>query len=409
VNEPIEQTRDIDTLSPHPRNYNQHPPAQIERLAASLRQFGQVRPIVVHRDTIIAGHGVYMAAQHLGYQTLRVTQLPDDWTDEQAMAYLVADNETRRGAEPDDAELAALLDELQQADFNIAAMGFDEDEYGALLDGLTPELPIDTGVTSGARPSSRVLPLDFIYTWGAPDATCCIAVQAGLKYGVRSTDYRRRGLCPYVTQWPDLHRIVFVDNEYADYDHALHLSVVQELRPTYATVRDVMTREQCRDAGIAYYPLDTILAWAEEIAQYAENVIVIPKFDCIDNIPDCHMLGYSVPSSYGGTPLSVDLFRHRRVHLLGGSWKKQLEHLAALGDAVVSIDNNYINRMAEFGQFDNGDGHMQRVQDVGCRSTNNPRYAALALSFGLIATKVNELHATSAQASIDAQSQEEPV
>jgi DNA modification methylase len=141
VNEPTEQTRGIDTLVPHPRNYNQHPPEQIARIAKSLVRFGQVRPIVVHRDTIIAGHGVYMAAQHLNYQTLRVTQLPDDWTDEQAMAYLVADNETRRGAEPSDTELAALLDELQQADFDIAAMGFDEQEYSALLDGLTPDLP----------------------------------------------------------------------------------------------------------------------------------------------------------------------------------------------------------------------------------------------------------------------------
>jgi DNA modification methylase len=141
VNEPIEQTRGIDTLVPHPRNYNQHPPAQIERLAASLRQFGQVRPIVVHGDTIVAGHGVYLAAQHLGYTSLRVTQLPDDWTDEQAMAYLVADNETRRGAEPSDTELAALLDELQQQDFDLDSLGFDEVEYGALLDGLTPDLP----------------------------------------------------------------------------------------------------------------------------------------------------------------------------------------------------------------------------------------------------------------------------
>jgi hypothetical protein len=144
MTEPIETTRDIDTLAPHSRNYNQHPPEQIERLAASLRQFGQVRPIVVHGDTIIAGHGVYLVAQHLNYQTLRVTQLPDDWTEEQALAYLVADNETRRGAESDDAGLAALLDELQQADFDLNSLGFDEQEYSALLDGLTPELP-ETG------------------------------------------------------------------------------------------------------------------------------------------------------------------------------------------------------------------------------------------------------------------------
>jgi ParB-like chromosome segregation protein Spo0J len=55
MSEPIETTRGIDTLSPHPRNYNQHPPAQIERLAASLSRFGQVRPIVVHGDTIVYG------------------------------------------------------------------------------------------------------------------------------------------------------------------------------------------------------------------------------------------------------------------------------------------------------------------------------------------------------------------
>jgi hypothetical protein len=106
----------------------------------------------------------------------------------------------------------------------------------------------------------------------------------------------------------------------------------------------------------------------------------------------------------------VSLFANRRVHLLGGSWKKQLEHLAALGDAVVSIDNNYIQRMArQFGQYDDGEGNMQQLQAIGCGSANNPRYVALALSFGLIATKVNELHATSAQAPIDAQLQEEPV
>ena len=131
---------DIGALKPHPRNYNQHPMSQVKRIAASLRQFGQVRPIVVYRDTIIAGHGVYQAAQHLGYTSLRVTQLTDDWTPERAQAYLVADNETRRGAEPDGQELATLLDELS-GEFDLAALGFSEDDYSALLDELTPALP----------------------------------------------------------------------------------------------------------------------------------------------------------------------------------------------------------------------------------------------------------------------------
>jgi hypothetical protein len=403
MTEPTEQTRGIDTLVPHPRNYNQHPPEQIERLAASLQQFGQVRPIVVHRNTIIAGHGVYLAAQHLGYQTLRVTQLPDDWTDEQAMAYLVADNETRRGAEPSDTELAALLDELRPS-FDLNSLGFDEQEYGALLDRLTPDLPVDTGITSGARPSPRVLPIDLIYTLQMADCTCCLAVQAGWKYGIQSAQYR---LCPYTNELSGRHEVVFIDNDYFNYDHAVHLDAVRQLRPKYATVRDVMTPEQCQVENIQHYSLDQILDWAAELQQYAENVIVIPKYDCIDQIPEHYVLGYSVPTSHGGTPLSVSLFASRRVHLLGGSWKAQLEHLAALGDAVVSIDNNHIQRMArQFGQFDDGDGHMRQLQYIGCGSANNPRYVALALSFGLIAAKVNELHSTSAQAPIDAQLQE---
>jgi hypothetical protein len=141
MTEPTETTLPIAELQPHPRNYNRHPEPQVKRIAASLKKHGQVRPIVVHGTTIIAGHGVYQAAQHLGYQSLRCTVLPADWTDEQAMAYLVTDNETRRGAEPDVSELAALLDELQQ-DFDLDSLGFDEQEYSALLDGLTPDLPV---------------------------------------------------------------------------------------------------------------------------------------------------------------------------------------------------------------------------------------------------------------------------
>ena len=41
-------TIQIADYQPHPRNYNGHPDRQIERIAASLRKPGQVRPIVTH-------------------------------------------------------------------------------------------------------------------------------------------------------------------------------------------------------------------------------------------------------------------------------------------------------------------------------------------------------------------------
>jgi hypothetical protein len=83
----------------------------------------------------------------------------------------------------------------------------------------------------------------------------------------------------------------------------------------------------------------------------------------------------------------------RRVHLLGGSWKAQLAHLAALGDDVVSIDNNYIQKTANYGQFCYPDGRMGSAADFigGDPWLTNPREVAFALSVGAVSTKVNEL------------------
>lgn len=53
----------IADYQPHPRNYNGHPARQIEAIAASLRKFGQPRPVAVWRGYYLAGHGVVAAAR----------------------------------------------------------------------------------------------------------------------------------------------------------------------------------------------------------------------------------------------------------------------------------------------------------------------------------------------------------
>jgi hypothetical protein len=138
------------------------------------------------------------------------------------------------------------------------------------------------------------------------------------------------------------------------------------------------------------------LDWADELSEAAKNVIVIPKYEeALDLIPERFMLGYSVPTSHGGTPLPVEMFKGRRVHLLGGSWKAQLAHMAALGDDVVSVDNNQVALMADkWGQFTDPEGETRQVKEV-LPMVNNQRYVALAISFGSIAAKVNELYAAS--------------
>ena len=113
TDEVLDMQISLDDLTPHPRNYKAHPAAQVERLAASLVAFGQPRTIAVWRGTILAGHGVTQAARHLGWRQIRASVVPDAWTAERAQAYVVADNETQRGAEVDEEALAALIDEAK--------------------------------------------------------------------------------------------------------------------------------------------------------------------------------------------------------------------------------------------------------------------------------------------------------
>lgn len=128
------QTLALAGLTAHKRNYNRHPAGQVERIAASLRQFGQPRSIVVWRGTILAGHGVVEAARALGWQTIRADVLPDDYPEHLALAYVVADNELGRLSDPDQAALAAILEESREADAGLLeAMGYDDKEFDALL------------------------------------------------------------------------------------------------------------------------------------------------------------------------------------------------------------------------------------------------------------------------------------
>lgn len=134
------------------------------------------------------------------------------------------------------------------------------------------------------------------------------------------------------------------------------------------------------------------MEWAEELAEFAQHIIVIPKVDCLDRVPSKFILGYSIPTSHGGTPLPAKSFKGRAVHLLGGSWKSQLSYLAELGDDVTCLDNNYVQNIArQYGEFVDPEGNARQVGELFPYVTN-VRYVALALSFGAIGAKVNELY-----------------
>lgn len=132
-----ESTITLADYQPHKRNYNRHPASQIERLRASLRKFGQPRNIVVWRRFFVAGHGVAQAAMAEGWATLRANEIPADWPEARVMAFLAADNELSRLSDPDQAALAAILDEAATFDPDLlAAIGYDNAEFERLLDAV---------------------------------------------------------------------------------------------------------------------------------------------------------------------------------------------------------------------------------------------------------------------------------
>jgi len=371
----------LDQIMFNPRNWRIHPLSQQDALKGVLEEVGWVQQVIVNKRTgnLIDGHLRCQLAAREGAQTIPVVYV--DLSEEEEALVLATLDPIAAMAATDKQKLQEILSSVESENEQINQLIEEISERESLIKHEVPE----------RQPNKRNLPIDAIYTIQMADVTCCLAAQAGLSYGIQSAHYR---LCPYTNQLSGRHEVKFIDNDYFNYQHDIHLQAVSELKPKYATVRDAMTQAQCNAAEIEYYSLEQILDWAEELSQYAENVIVIPKYaEAIEKIPAKYVLGYSVPTSHGGTPLPIEMFQGRRVHLLGGSWKKQLSYMAALGDDVVSFDNNYIQLQANFGGFVYPDGETgQLTETLNLPSLTNPRYTALAISFGSIGAKVNELY-----------------
>jgi DNA modification methylase len=142
----------IDKLIPFARNPRTHSEAQVTQIAASIAEFGFNNPILVDTKAgIIAGHGRLLAARKLQLTEVPVIVL-DHLTDAQKRAYVIADNQLALNAGWDEALLAAELAALQQEDFNLGLIGFEDEELARLLAGqdagegqpdedAVPELP----------------------------------------------------------------------------------------------------------------------------------------------------------------------------------------------------------------------------------------------------------------------------
>jgi len=136
----------ISELVFDPNNARVHDQRNLEAIQASLEKFGQRKPIVVNQDgTVVAGNGTVEAALLMGWTEMAAVRVPEHWTDDQVKAFAIADNRTAELATWDQKVLDKQLEELEQAGFEVASLGFEVPEFPLadleVKDDVVPELP----------------------------------------------------------------------------------------------------------------------------------------------------------------------------------------------------------------------------------------------------------------------------
>jgi hypothetical protein len=138
----------------------------------------------------------------------------------------------------------------------------------------------------------------------------------------------------------------FLDINWKNYSFAQHLEAAAQKKPKLTIARDV----EC------IFQLDKILHEAENLGQYSEHVAIVPKDPLLNGriselIPRKFILGYSVPTRYGGTKVDIKSF-DRPVHLLGG--RPDVQRSLANQMKIFSLDCNRFTLDARFGDYFDG-------------------------------------------------------
>ena len=122
-----------DKLIPYVNNARTHSAEQVNKLRASLREFGFINPVIVDKDlNVIAGHGRILAAKEE-----KIPEVPcvyvDYLTEAQKKAYILADNRMAMDAGWDEELLRVEIEALQAEAFDVSLTGFDEKEISDLF------------------------------------------------------------------------------------------------------------------------------------------------------------------------------------------------------------------------------------------------------------------------------------
>lgn len=151
----LDLLRPIDSITMDPMNARKHGERSVDAIAASLREFGQTKPIVVGRNgMVVAGHGTLMAAERLGWTHVAAVE-GQFATETDQRAFAITDNRTAELSEFDNAQVVALLGRIAD-DALVAATGFTDDERAALVVRAADAAAAAESVVEASPPPVRV-------------------------------------------------------------------------------------------------------------------------------------------------------------------------------------------------------------------------------------------------------------
>ena len=129
----IKKVKTID-LIPYARNSRTHSDEQINQIAASIKEFGFLNPVIIDSENgIIAGHGRVMAANKLNIKELPCVDA-SHLSETQRRAYVIADNKLGESGGWDEDMLRIEFEFLGENNFDIEITGFYIDDVSKIFD-----------------------------------------------------------------------------------------------------------------------------------------------------------------------------------------------------------------------------------------------------------------------------------
>jgi ParB-like chromosome segregation protein Spo0J len=120
----------VAELSLDPSNVRKHDRKNLDAIKASLRKFGQQKPIVVDaKGIVLAGNGTLTAAKELGWTEIEITRTTLQGVE--ATAFAIADNRSAELAEWEDS-LNDVLKSLQDEGVDLNDLGYTEEDLSKL-------------------------------------------------------------------------------------------------------------------------------------------------------------------------------------------------------------------------------------------------------------------------------------